>query len=92
MGRMRQLTKEERRAERARLYAGLEDGSISLAEAVRTMRAVAGMTQEEYASRVAGVSKTALAQIERGDGNPRLSTLQAIGEAFGLEVGFVRRG
>ena len=36
-------------------------------------------------------TQTVLAQIERGDGNPRLSTLRAIGAAFGLDVGFVWR-
>ncbi len=91
MGRMRKLSKEERDAERARLYEDLGAGRVGLPEAVRRMRAVAGMSQAEYASRVAHISKTVLAQIERGDGNPRLSTLRAIGAAFGLDVGFVWR-
>ncbi len=91
MGRMRKLDKAERDAERTRLYDDLEAGRIGIPEAVRRMRAVAGMSQAEYAARVAGISKTALAQIEQGKGNPRLSTLQAIGAAFGLDLGFVRR-
>ena len=91
MGRMKQLTHEQRKLERERLYDELEAGGVELGEAVRRMRAIAAMSQAEYAERVAHISKTALAQIERGDGNPRLSTLNAIGAAFGLEVGFVRK-
>ncbi len=90
MGRMRKLSEEERDSERVRLYEDLSAGRVGIPDAVRRMRAVAGMSQDEYASRVAGISKTALAQIERGTGNPRLSTLRAIGAAFGLDVGFVR--
>lgn len=90
MGRMKQLSKEERRAERERLYADLEAGRISIGEAVKRMRRVAAMTQTEYAERVAGISRGALAQIERDEGNPTLETLRALGRAFGLDVGFVR--
>lgn len=91
MGRMRILGAEERRAERARLFEELGSSRLELSETVRRLRRVTGLTQREFAARVAGISAPALAKIERGEGNPTLETLQKIGEAFGLEIGFVRR-
>ena len=90
MGRMKQLSPEERRAARVELYDALDAGELDLAETVRRMRQVAGMTQAEFAEKVAGVSRLTLAQIERGEGNPTLATLSRIGTAFGLTLGFVR--
>ncbi len=92
MGRMKHHSREERDAERTRLYDDLEAGRVSIGDAVRRMRMVAGMTQGEYAERVAGISRGALAAIERGEANPRADTLNKIGKPFGLAVGFVRRG
>jgi DNA-binding XRE family transcriptional regulator len=90
MGRMKQLSPEERREARLSLYQALEAGELDLAETVRRMRQVAGMTQAEFAERVAGVSRLTISQIERGEGNPTLETLNRIGAAFGLTLGFVR--
>ena len=90
MGRMKQLGKEERQELRRQLYDDLDAGRLTIAEAVRRMRAVTGMTQDEFAQRIAGISVPALQRIERGDANPRLDTLQKIGRNFGLEVRFVR--
>ena len=50
-----------------------------------------GLTQAEVAERM-GVSKSRVSQIERGEGNPTLETLEKVGHAFGLTVRFVRRG
>lgn len=91
MGRMRILSPAERRAERVRLFEELGSSKLELAETVRRLRRVTGLTQREFAARIAGISAQALAQIERGEGNPQLETLQKIGKAFGVEVGLVRR-
>jgi len=91
VGRMRKLTAEERRAAKVALYDDLDAGRLTIAEAVRRMRRVTGMTQREFAERVAGLSTSALAKIERGQANPTVATLDEIGRAFGLEVAFRRR-
>jgi DNA-binding XRE family transcriptional regulator len=88
---MRKLTEEERQAERRALYDAASPSTLELADAVRRMRRITGLTQAEFASRVAGISTGALAQIEAGAGNPTIETLNKIGAAFGLEVAFVRR-
>jgi len=90
MGRLRKLSPEQRRQEKRELYDDLAAGKVSVADAVRRMRRITGLTQPEFARRVAGISPGALAQIERGTGNPTLATLQKIGRAFGLSLGFVR--
>ena len=38
------------------------------------------------------ISPSALAQIEGNRGNPTVETLNKIGEVFGLEIAFVRKG
>ncbi|MCB9744137.1 MAG: helix-turn-helix transcriptional regulator [Alphaproteobacteria bacterium] len=91
MGRMKHLSKEERRDLRDQLLADIEAGHVPLQDAVRRMRAVTGLTQAEFAERVAGISLTALRSIEQGHANPRLDTLENIGRHFGLTIGFVRR-
>jgi len=91
MGRLPQLSAEERGREKRALYDDLAAGAVSLADAVRRMRRITGLTRPEFARKVAGISPGALAQIEQGRGNPTLATLNKIGHAFGLELGFVRR-
>lgn len=81
--------KERRHALREELYDRVGLGDISLADAVRMMRKVAGRTQVEYA-RAVGISPRILIELERGIGNPTLRTLEKILAPFGLEVG-VRR-
>ncbi len=90
MGRMKRLGAEERRQLRRDFYEALDAGGVSIGDAVRRMREITGLTQQEFAERIAGISPRALAAVERGEGNPTLSTLQAIGAPFGLELGFVR--
>ncbi len=88
---MRKLDAEQRRAEKALLFDQLAAGTLELSETVRRLRRITGLTQAEFAARVAGISPRVLAQIERGEGNPRLDTLRKIGRAFGLDIGFVRK-
>ena len=65
MGRMKQLSPEERRLARRALYDALEAGELELPETVRRLREVAGMTQAEFGERIAGVSRLTISQIER---------------------------
>lgn len=91
MGRMKKLSVAERQQARVALYEDLDAGRLtSLADTVRRMRQVTGMTQADFAEKVAGVSKLTIAQIERGEGNPTVETLERVGRAFGLRLGFVR--
>jgi DNA-binding XRE family transcriptional regulator len=76
------------RAQLDALHAGLASGRIDLADAVRRMRHLSGLTQPQFA-RHRGISVQALRQIEAGTGNPTVKTLDAIAAVFGLRVGFV---
>jgi len=73
------------------LIRAIENQELSLGEAVRGMRKVAGMSQKDYAMRVVGVATRILAEVELDQGNPTLETLNKIGRPFGYKVGFVRR-
>ena len=80
---------EIRSAKRMELYEALLCGSLTVGEAVVKMRQYSRLTQVEFA-RHRGISVQALRQIERGQGNPTLETLEKIAEVFTLRVGFVR--
>ena len=82
--------KERRNELREQLYDRIARGDISLPDAVRLMRKIAGRTQIEYA-RAVGVSPRILIELERGLGNPTLKTLEKILAPFGLEVGVRRK-
>lgn len=74
-----------RTASRQELNERLKAGDLSLTEAVRLMRKVAGKSQADYAKLV-GVSPRVLIDFERGVGNPTLQTLKKILAPFGLEL------
>lgn len=74
---------------RKELYEALLGGSLTVGEAVVRMRQYSRLTQEEFAHH-RGISVQALRQIEQGQGNPTLETLNKIAEVFTLRVGFVR--
>ena len=71
------------------LYLGLAKGDIDIREATRQMRKILGMTQKEYAKKVADISPRILSEFENGTGNPTLATLQKIASPFGLKVTFL---
>lgn len=71
-------------------YEQLLKGELTLSEAVKGMRRASRLTQPEFASH-RDISLAALRQIESGEGNPTVATLNKVGAIFGLEVGFVRR-
>ena len=82
--------KQRRAALRNELYARVDAGDLTLVEAVKRMRKIAGRSQAEYA-RLVGVSPRVLIEFERGVGNPTVKTLQKLLAPFGLEL-TVRRG
>jgi DNA-binding XRE family transcriptional regulator len=79
-----------RAALREELYARVDRGDISLIEAIKVMRKIAGRSQADYA-RLVGVSPRILIELERGIGNPTIKTLTKILAPFDLEVGLRRR-
>lgn len=85
-----QAIKSSTRTKRELIQA-IETNQLSLGEAVRGMRKVAGMSQKDYAQRIVGIATRILAEVELDQGNPTLETLNKIGRPFGYRVGFVRR-
>jgi putative transcriptional regulator len=57
----------------------------SLARAIRMRRAEKDLTQDAVAEK-AGTSRKAVVQIEAEQGNPKLSTIDRIADALGLEI------
>ena len=71
------------------LYMSLAAGDIGIREATRQMRKIIGMSQKDYAEKVAGISPRILSEFESGSGNPTLATLEKIASPFGLKVTFL---
>lgn len=88
MSKRKPMDKVQARERRNQLLESAASAKLSLTEGVREMRAISGMTQEEFATH-RGVSARVIKAIELGHGNPTVATLNRIGEFFGLEVGFV---
>jgi transcriptional regulator with XRE-family HTH domain len=70
------------------LYVSLATGDIGIRQATRQMRKILGMTQKDYARKVAGASPRILSEFENGTGNSTLATLEKIASPFGLDVTF----
>lgn len=85
----RSLDAERIQALREQLNTGIPESDLTLAEVIRQMRLITKRSQSEYA-RLCGVAPRALADIESGKGNPRLSTVQALLRPFACDVGVVR--
>jgi len=88
MSKRKPMDKVQARERRNRLLESAAAAELSLIEGVREMRAISGMTQEEFA-RHRGVSARVIKAIELGQGNPTVATMNRIGQFFGLEVAFV---
>ncbi len=82
----RDEVRERRRALAERAAAG----QLRLPEGFKDMRTAIGLTQAEFA-RMLRMTVRQWAEIERGDANPTMETLERIGRAYGFQVGFVRR-
>lgn len=73
------------------LIEAIDNGELTVGQAVRQMRRIAGMSQKAYARKIVGISARILADIERDSANPTVETLNKIGRPFGYVVGFVRK-
>lgn len=69
----------------------LAQGAVSLADASRIARAKLGLTQAAFAAR-AGVALKVIKQLEGGQGNPRLQSIERIAAAAGMRLGLVPHG
>ena len=72
---------------REQFYEQLAQKKLTLAETIKIMRTIVGMTQPEYAKFV-GIAPRIIIDLERGVGNPTLQTLRKIGRPFRLDIVF----
>lgn len=84
------LRAEMNRKLRNQFRSNLDEGKLDIASAVKQMRRLSGLTQEEFAAH-RRLSLPTLKKIEAGKANPTIATLNQIGEIFGLEMGFVSK-
>lgn len=85
------LSPEERAKVIEDVQQGVAEGAWELGTAVRHLRvSVANLQQAQFA-RMCKVSLRTLIQIEQGEGNPTLKSLNAVFRPFGLQMGVVRR-
>jgi DNA-binding XRE family transcriptional regulator len=80
--------REQRRTRTLALLDALTTGQLTIGQATREMRKITGQTQAKYA-KFLGIYPRVLLEIEHDRGNPTLETLQKIGKAYGLQIGFV---
>ncbi|MCW2983492.1 MAG: family transcriptional regulator [Conexibacter sp.] len=64
---------------------------MSLSDNIRAARAAAGMTQDQAAD-AAGMQVAVYSRIERGESDPRVSSLLKIARALGVTVSDLLRG
>ena len=86
---MKRPSPQEMAKMKEELYLDLNKGNLGIREATRKMRKILGMTQKEYAKRIANVSPRIIAELENGLGNPTLATLEKIASPLGLSVNFL---
>lgn len=60
-----------------------KEKSNKFGRAIRTLRVTAGLTQEELADR-AGLDRSYIGGVERGERNPTLSVIEKIAEGLGV--------
>ena len=61
---------------------------MNLGESIKTIRKAQGITRKDLAA-VAGISMTALYNIETGRSLPSMSTLQRLAQAFGVPMAYL---
>lgn len=88
MPKMRKPTRDEINAHRKRLIERAEAGALRYPSAVSEIRKTMGLTQEQFAN-IVQMTRRQIAEIERGQANPTLESLQRIAKIFGFSVGFV---
>jgi len=90
MPKLRKPTREEINAYRKRLMERAEAGALRYPVAVFEIRKTMGLTQQQFADLV-HMTRRQIAEMERGEANPTLESLQRIAKIFGFSVGFVPR-
>lgn len=85
--RRKKIDPDAERDLRSRFYDNIKAGNLSIGDAVKEMRRLSRLTQPEFAKH-RNISLGSLRQIEAGEGNPTVETLEKIGAIFGLEVSF----
>ncbi|KPC50170.1 helix-turn-helix domain-containing protein [Amantichitinum ursilacus] len=80
-------TPEQLRELRVNLIEKLTQERPAVGVAARMIRESIGLNQQQFAKLV-GLSKVQIARLERGEANPTLETLQAVGKPYGLQIGF----
>ena len=85
--RRKKIDPDAERDLRSRFYDNIKAGNLSIGDAVKEMRRLSRLTQPEFAKH-RNISLGSLRQIEAGEGNPTVETLEKIGSIFGLEVSF----
>lgn len=92
MRRRSKLRRRVRKVQDAELAAalrhGLGQGAFSVTDAVRALRMLEGLSQENFALRCR-ITRNVIKQVEASLTNPTLSTLEKIASTFGLRVAFV---
>lgn len=63
---------------------------MDLADTMKARRKTLGISQQDLAE-MSGVSLATIKDIERGQGNPSLSTVQKILGILGMEINYVVR-
>ncbi len=86
--RRKHIDQDAERELRTAFYEDIKAGKLSIAEAVTKMRRISRLTQPEFAKH-RGISVGALKQIESGNANSKIETLNQVAAIFGLEVGFI---
>ncbi|NBX17993.1 MAG: XRE family transcriptional regulator [Proteobacteria bacterium] len=76
MGRI-SVNKSNRAKFRTEFYERIDKGGITPRDAVKALRKISGLTQEQFASTV-NISPLTLKSIERGAANPTQATLERI--------------
>lgn len=70
---------------------GIADGSLGLGAGVRKLRVEVAKMQQTQFAKMCRISVRTLIQIEQGEGNPTLNSLNAVFRPFGLQMGVQRR-
>ncbi len=84
--RRKHIDPEAERALRDAFNKDIASHRLSIAGAIKAMRRLSRLTQAEFAKHRGLVT---LKQLESGKGQPKVETLNKVGEIFGLEVAFV---
>lgn len=63
----------------------MEPLRVALGHTIRELRSAAGYSQEKFAV-AAGVHRTFMGNIERGDANPSLETLEGVARGLNIRV------